>query len=254
VPFAAQRRLVSALELDQSEEIAMQTYADKMARIVESLCRSFRPNAVNLLCLHTHLEGAIKGSSERQIHLGDDWAALPGTLPADAHYIALGHLHRPQKVDAPSPAYYAGSPLQLDFGEAGEEKSFVVVNAAAGPKPAQISRVPYIGGKPLLVVRATLSEIENRAEELRAAGWLRVLVPLEAPDPDINLKVRSLLPNAVSVDAEHPQSRERQTTISRDQATPSEMFRQYFLERYGYETTREMMSAFEALQEEVVKD
>ncbi len=202
VPFAAQRRLVSAAELAEGEETAMQTYAEKMARIVNGLCSHFRSNTVNLLCLHTHLDGATVAASdisERKVHLGDEWAAMPGTLPFTAHYIA-GHIHKPQRIAAPSPAYYACSPLQLDFGEAAEEKSFVVVGATPGPTPARIATVPYKGGRQLMKIRATLQQLESRAEELRHAGWLKVIVPLDMPDSDINRKVRMLLPGTVKRD------------------------------------------------------
>ena len=254
VPFAAQRRLVSALQLAEGEDLAMHTYADKMAKIVESLCRSFRSDAVNLLCLHTHLEGAIKGSSERQVHLGDDWAALPGTLPSNAHYIALGHIHRPQKIDAPSPAYYAGSPLQMDFGEAGDEKSFLLIDAKPGPKPARVSTIPYAGGKPLLKVRARIDEIEDRAEDLRNSGWLRVVVQLDKTDPDMNRRVRGLLPNAVSVDAEVPREQGTEGNLLSETTAPSDVFRQYYREAHGKPASDELIAAFDALREQIEKE
>lgn len=250
VPFAAQRRLVSALELAAGDDISMQTYADKMAAIVKLLCRSFRSEAVNLLCLHTHLEGAIKSGSERQVHLGDDWAALPATLPSDAHYIALGHIHKPQRITAPSPAYYAGSPLQLDFGEAGEDKFFNVIEAKPGPWPAKISQVAYSGAKGLMKCTGTLQEIEAQAPELRESGWLRVVVKLNAPDPDINRRIRNLLPNAISVDSESPREHGSDAVSVFDASSPADIFRQYFLQEHGTEPGTSLIAAFNQLRHE----
>jgi exonuclease SbcD len=221
-----------------------------MRQIVEHLGRSFRTDAVNLLCLHTHVEGAIKGTSERQVHLGDDWAALPSTFPSNAHYIALGHIHRPQKINAPSPAYYAGSPLQMDFGEAGEEKSFLVVEAAAGPRPAQISVVPYVGGTPLKEVRGVLKELAEQAADLRDDGWLRVTVDLDDHDPDINRRVRELLPNAVSVDAIVKKSATPAATIA-ETSLPADAFRQYYRETHGEDASDALIDAFIELREVV---
>jgi len=254
IPFAAQRRLVSALELAEGDDVAMKTYADKMGEIIKLLCRSFRPDTVNLLCLHTHLEGAIKAGSERQVHLGEDWAALPANLPANAHYIALGHIHRPQRVDAPSPAYYAGSPLQLDFGEAGEEKGFRVIQVKPGPRPAKISDIPYVGAKPLLHVFGTLAEIEFRAPELRDAGWLKVVVKLDKADPDINRRIRGLLPNAVSVDSEVPRESPGERQRSSDNASPQELFQQYFREAHGKTAPDELVELFNSLRAEIEED
>ena len=252
IPFAPQRTLVSALELVDNDTAPMQTYAEKLSRIAEVLSQSFRGDAVNLLCAHTHLDGAAWGGSERKVHLGDDWAATPQSLPATAHYIALGHIHKPQKVSAPSPAYYAGSPLQMDFGEAGEEKSFVLLEARAG-QPAKIERVPYEGGTPLADLTLTFDEIQSREAELGKLGWLRVTVPLEHPDPELNRKVRALLPNAVSIDAQLPTSDDDQEleVLSLDDHAPREVFTGYFEREEGRPPRDELLALFEEIREKV---
>ncbi|MBL8234502.1 MAG: exonuclease SbcCD subunit D, partial [Bryobacterales bacterium] len=249
VPFASQRRLVSALDVADGDDVAMKKYADQMTRIVRSLCGSFRNDAVNLLCLHTHLEGAIKGTSERQVHLGEDWAALPATLPPNAHYIALGHIHKPQTIPAPSPAYYAGSPLQLDFGEAGIEKSFVVIEAQPGPRPAKIARVAYVGGKPLRRFAGTLQELEQKAEELKQDGWLRVIVKVDKRDPDVNRRVRKLLPNAVSVDVEAPA-----LSSDAEPASSDDSYAEFHRQRHGKAPSAELLAAFDQLRAEAEKE
>ena len=104
---------------------------------------------------HTHLDGAAFGTSERTVHLGEEWAATPQAMPASASYVALGHIHQPQRIDAaPAPTDYAGSPLQLDFGEAGQRKSFLVIEAKPG-RPVKVDAIPYEGGQPLLDLKLT---------------------------------------------------------------------------------------------------
>jgi exonuclease SbcD len=238
---------VSALEMADSDTQAAQSYADRMRGIIDLLASRFEDNAVNLLCAHTHLEGAAFSGSERTVHIGDEWAATPQALPHHAHYIALGHIHKPQKVAAPSPARYAGSPLQMDFGEAGEEKSFVLVEAQAG-RPAHIETIGYRAGRRLSHVEATLDELEARVDELKAAGWLRVLVPLESPDPDINRKVRTLLLNAVVVDVRLPEGDvEEVPSISVADHTPNELFRDYYRRRHGQEAEAGLLALFDEL-------
>ncbi|HEV7514673.1 MAG TPA: exonuclease SbcCD subunit D [Thermoanaerobaculia bacterium] len=213
LPFASPGAWVSALDLAGEEASARVKYARMFERAVEDLCGAFRPDAVNLLMAHTHVEGALFGESERRVHIGEDWAASPEALPKKASYIALGHIHKPQKIEGLVPAYYAGSLLQMDFGEAGEEKTFIVVTAspakpAKPAKPADIEHVPYEGGLPLVDLRASLAELEETADRYRT-GWLRVTVPLTSKDPDLNRKVRALLPNALVVRAELPEAEER---------------------------------------------
>jgi DNA repair protein SbcD/Mre11 len=203
LPFASPGVWVSALDIAGEEESARRKYAHMFELAVRDLCGAFRRDAVNLLMAHTHLEGSLFGESERRVHIAEDWAASPQALPSAASYVALGHLHKPQKVDVRVPAYYAGSLIQLDFGEAGEQKTFNVVTASPG-KRGKVEQVPYEGGLPLVDLRATLAELETSADRYRK-GWLRVTVPLTAKDPDLNRKVRELLPNALVVRAELPE-------------------------------------------------
>lgn len=247
IPFAAPRTLVSALELASDDTVAMQGYADRLRQVIECCTRRFRAGAVNLLCLHTHLDGAAFTGSERRVHLGDDWAAAPQGLPPNAHYVALGHIHKPQSVTAPSPAEYAGSPLQLDFGEAGEAKSFVRVDAVAG-QPAQIRRVPYRGGRALAVVRGTLEELTARRGELAAAAWLKVVARLAAPDPELSRKVHALLDNVVSVDFECPAvDHDTASGPTLRDAAPVDVYRAWFERTHGRAPGDAIVQAFNQL-------
>jgi exonuclease SbcD len=251
VPFAAPRVFVSALELADDDAGARQRYAEGLRLMVADVCTGFGSDAVNLLMLHTHLEGALFSGSERRVHLGDEWAGTPQALPSDAHYIALGHIHKPQRLEsAPAPALYAGSPLQLDFGEAGEEKSFVVIEARPR-QPAQVARVPYQGTRPLARLRHTLGEIERDAERLAASGWLHVTVPLSVGDPDLAAKVRRLLPNAVRIEPELPSLAAADPGAARPArgTPPVELFAAYHQRKHGRPPEPALLDAFEHLRQ-----
>lgn len=243
LPFAPTRMLVSALERQDDDTVAHQRYADGVRGLVAHLCGAFRDDAVNLLLAHTHLDGAEISNSERPVHIGEQWAAPPQALPSDAHYIALGHIHRPQEVaEAPSPARYAGSPLQLDFGEEGEAKSFVVVEAAPG-LPATVTRVPYEGARRLATWEGTLEELEAQAEALRATGdHLRVRLLLEAPRSDLSARVREQVPNAVIIRARFPDTQES-AEVTRPEA-PRPLFETYWTQ-LGKHSSEALMTAFD---------
>lgn len=248
LPFASPGAWVSALDLAGEEASARSKYARMFERAVQDLCGAFQPDAVNLLMAHTHIEGAVFGESERRVHIGEDWAALPESLPSTASYVALGHIHRPQKIDVPVPAYYAGSLLQMDFGEAGEEKSFVVVTASPG-KTATVEHIPYEGGLPLVDLRATLAELEETADQYRT-GWLRVTVPLTEKDPDLNRKVRELLPNALVVRAELPEVEEPPEIRLEPGISPVGHYRAYHLRVHQQEADWAVLETFQNLYDQ----
>jgi exonuclease SbcD len=251
VPFAKPSDLVSASQMAEGDTQAHQRYAEGMRGMIGHLTARFRFDAVNLLLAHTHLDAAVLAGSERRVHLGEEWAATAQVLPSTAHYVGLGHIHRPQRIEAaPSPTCYAGSPLQLDFGEIGEQKTFVVITAEPG-RPARIEHVPYDGGKSLHDIRNTLPELEQQAERLRALGWLRVTVPLDAPDIDLNRKVRQLLGSAaVSVDYELPERPDRALVPRRAGVGPAGLFSLYRQAAYGAAPEAALSAAFNQLLRE----
>ena len=73
--------------------------------------------------------------SERQLTIGDLFAVAPQAIPPHRAVRRVGHVHRPQRVPGvAAPARYAGS-LQLDFGEAGQQKGLVLVDLEPGSRP-----------------------------------------------------------------------------------------------------------------------
>ena len=95
-----------------------------------------------------------------------------------------------------------------------------------------------------MLVRATLAELEAEAPRLRESGWLRVTVPLAARDPDINGKVRRLLPNAVSVGVELPEADAPSGTVSVKELRPTELYCAYHRAEHGAEPEGALVEAF----------
>ncbi len=248
LPFASPGSWVSALDIAGEETSARIKYARTFERAVQDLCSPFRRDAVNILMAHTHIQGAVFGESERRVHIAEDWAALAESLPTHASYIALGHIHRPQRIEVPAPTYYAGSLLQMDFGEAGEEKTFIVIDVSPG-QPATVEHIPYEGGLPLVDVRVTLDELEKTADEL-PKGWLRVTVPLTEKDPDLNRKVRELLPNALVVRAELPEPDEVPDVRLEPGLSPVGHYRAYHLRTHQQEADWAVLEAFQNLYDQ----
>lgn len=148
-PSEARLRTVLAPSLDEREQQA--AYALHVARVFDGLSRSFRPDAVNLAASHLFVTHGRETGSERPIQLGGACAVPASAFPAGAHYVALGHLHRPQEVpDAPAPTRYSGSPMACSFAEADHGKSVVLVEAEPG-KPARVQTLPLTKGRPLAV-------------------------------------------------------------------------------------------------------
>lgn len=253
VPFASVGRLVSAMDVTGAANVAPQKYADGMQRILEHLSSGFEPSAVRIIVAHTHLANAILAGSERKVHVGEEWAMTPQAIPDTAQYVALGHIHRHQRVEASAPTFYAGSPLQLDFGEVGEIKQFLLIEAAPH-LPVRVEAIPYEGAVPLADISGTLQALEHEAERYRSCGHLRVKVQLDQRDPDIARKVRQLLPNAVVVIADLPRNDEI-ADVERlaAGAAPRELYAMYHRKEHGRDADPRLLTAFDELRDVVVE-
>ena len=90
------------------------------------------PDLPMVLTAHASVEGATFGS-ERTVMLGSD-LILPASLVKDSRldYVALGHIHKPQDLNrgAQPPVIYPGSIERVDFGEAGDDRFFVIADVA----------------------------------------------------------------------------------------------------------------------------
>ena len=247
VPFAPVGRIVDALSLARDETLARQQYAAAIQRIFAHLAEGFRANAVNLVVAHSHVAGAVPSGSERPVTLGNDWAATAQSIPPSAQYVALGHIHRPQRVESAGPhTEYAGSPLQLDFGEAGDEKTFAVIEAVPG-RPPRVERVRYAGGKELKDWAGTLAELEHDADCLKAFGYVRLRVTLDTPLPDLNRRARQLLPNVVVVEAALPEAVVNRSTAPADAVAPADQFRAFYIRQHQREPREETTTLFNEL-------
>lgn len=244
VPFVPERRFASAAALFEAPESWYQSYAEGMGNVLAAMAAGFRPDRVNVLLAHLYASGAFLGGGEREVTIGADYAVSPGRLPAAATYIALGHIHRPQRVEgSPAPARYAGSVIQLDFGEREQRKSVAIVEARPG-KPARIREVPLTARKSLVDVRGTLDELAERAEGL-AGAHLRVFVKTDGPVPGIADRVRELLPGAVDVHLDYERTEDERPVQPVSSLIPREQFLAYYRSAHAADPDAGLMEAFD---------
>ncbi|MGH8896415.1 MAG: metallophosphoesterase family protein [Egibacteraceae bacterium] len=229
VPFCSQRHLIRAAQLmafDADEHAGR--YDSGVRHVVAQMTSAFAPDTVNLVCAHLLMAGGTLGGGEREAHTIFDYAVSAAAFPAAAHYVALGHLHRAQRIPAACPVHYSGSPLQLDFGETGDDKAVLLVEASPGT-PAEVRTVKLSAGRRLRTLRGTLDELEALAAQT-GDDHLRVVVRGQAR-AGLADAVRALFPDAVEVTVETPETEATQRRPVRLGRGPGELFAEYLAER-----------------------
>jgi exonuclease SbcD len=230
LPFVSQRGIVKADDLmgGQAADHSA-TYAQRLRRLVEHLTDGLDGgDAVNLLAAHAMVSDGKLGGGERQAHTIFQYELPGAAFPAGLHYVALGHLHRTQQVPAACPAWYAGSALQLDFGEEEDRKAVLVVEATPGA-PASVRQVPLSAGRRLRTLRGSLLELRAIAGDVGDA-WLRVEVD-EPAHAGLADEVREMFPNAVQVKARAVDAGPERERAARLGRSPDELFGEYLAEQ-----------------------
>jgi DNA repair protein SbcD/Mre11 len=230
VPFLSQRWVVRVDDLlaEGADAAAhAQQYAERMRRVVQSVTAGFGAGTINIVVAHCMVAGGALGGGERPAHTVFEYAVDPSAFPTSAHYVALGHLHRRQRVPGPCPIEYSGSPLQLDFGETQNEPSVTIVDAAVG-RPARVEAVALRRGRRLSTVVGTLVELRALAAEGSTGDDHLKVVVREKLRAGLADEVRSLFPTCVDVAVERADEwGERAATTSRRGRTPHQLFAQY---------------------------
>lgn len=237
LPFVHANRMVDAFE-DPAHWMA--SYADRVHLIEAALARGLASGFDNrrdvaVFAAHLHVGGAHFSGSERPIHISDTYASRLEHLPT-VSYAAFGHIHQPQALPGSVvTGRYAGSPIQLDFGEVGEQKSVVLVEAMPG-RPPHVEVVNLKHGRPLRRLEGTLDELRSVAPTVGEELCL-VTVHTETPAIALSEQILELLPEAVILQVHEVCAANRIEVLTKASSAADvepgfeEMFRDYLAEQ-----------------------
>ena len=251
LPWVSERHTFGARELMGLRGETHQIYADDMALLIEALCTPLDSSVCTAFAGHLFVSGASPGEAQRPLTIGRTYAVAPQALP-EVQYAALGHVHRPQPVPhASRPAYYSGSPLQLDFGEVTQKKSVNIVDLRPG-EPAEVRTEPITRGRRLREVSGTYDELAAQ-KDAHGDDWLLVKLHCRGPRPGLGDQVRELLPHALSVKPVYPRAETPMGVRRIRGLTPREQYAHYLREKEDAEPEEDDLNLFESLLDEVTK-
>ena len=183
VPYLRDRDIRSA-EAGESTE-------DKARKLVEGIHDHYAAAGAAAQALHErlgqeipiigmgHLFAAggetVEGDGVRELYVGSLAHVSGAVFPDCFDYVALGHLHVPQKVGGAEHIRYAGSPLPMGFGEAGQQKSLCLVEFEGRQPTVELLDVPTF--QPLQYLSGDWPTLENAIRALveeQTAAWLEI--------------------------------------------------------------------------------
>lgn len=226
------------------EEKTDESYADKLRRWIVRGEAGFSGNMPHILLSHLFVAGGKVSESERDIDLGGA-RAVPVSLFSAFDYVALGHLHKPQKLG--ENVRYSGSLLQYSFDEF-EKKQVILLHTQE--KSLEIEEIPLSSGRKL--VRLEEENAERAAALLKQypGAFIELTLRLSAPltsqetqllraanDGLVSLIVRTRAASSTPV-------------IKRSSLSSKQLFEEYYRCIYGEDPASDLTQAFLELLEE----
>ncbi|WP_120997029.1 exonuclease SbcCD subunit D C-terminal domain-containing protein [Stutzerimonas urumqiensis] len=225
-----------------------------------------KPGQALIAMSHAHMAGgAVSEDSERNIVIGHA-EALPASLfPEPIAYVALGHLHKPQRVAGDERIRYSGSPLPLSFAEVNYPHQVLRVDLD-GERLLAVEALPVPRAVDMLRVgRAPLVEVLAQLEALPAVGlfdealpWLEVRVQLESPLPDLRQQIERAiegkacrLVRIASEYAGRTGEQDGDVLLGLDRISPEALFTRAWQAEYGTLPDEQALSDFASLLQRI---
>ncbi|PJI33171.1 exonuclease SbcCD subunit D [Acinetobacter pseudolwoffii] len=231
--------------------------------IAEAKARK-QPHQALILMSHAHMQGGETSDSERPIIVGNEEALSTALFDEVIDYVALGHLHKPQKVGQPH-IRYSGSPIPLSFSEINYQHQVVEVRIDPEQSPKQrfqydVLKVPRT--VELFRIREKLEDLiaklqalpAGEIEQLSARHFLEIEYTTDAPPPvDLRQQIELALPTnryrllrisrIYQQQAEHTQG---DSKIDLAPPTPESLFLNIW-KKMGYEHDHSVQQDFQQL-------
>jgi DNA repair protein SbcD/Mre11 len=171
VPWVSRSGLMASMESSAANpEKVFSEIEIRLNETVQEMIESADASLPLILTAHASVQGASYGS-ERTVMLGAD-LVLPGSLVKDPRldYVALGHIHKPQDLNEGQqpPVIYPGSIERVDFGEAKDDKFFVIATLDHG-SDTKVDWRKLNNVRPFVDRYIKLENAENITESLKAA-------------------------------------------------------------------------------------
>jgi exonuclease SbcD len=188
-----------------------------LARVTTDLAtrRAIDPGLRAVLIAHLFAVGGAPSGSERDIRVGGVDGVPAGVFAATGlDYVALGHLHGPQRISVPNAerplARYSGSPLAYSFAEKQHVKSTTVVDLDT----LHTELVPAPVPRRLTELHGTLADL--LADREHTLDWVHVTVVDKSRPPGLMATIKEHFPYALHVSFEpaHTASRSRSLEIT----------------------------------------
>ena len=179
----------------------------------------------NILLSHQFVTGAMRSDSEEISVGGLDNVEVSAFETFD--YVALGHIHRPQKMGRET-VRYSGTPLKYSFSESQDKKSLSIIELKE-KENVEIKTIPLLPLRDMIKIKGTFMEVMNPMNfpALDSNAYLHITLTDELDIPEAFRRLNEVYPNLMQMEYDNTRTRQkRELQISMEVAkrNPAQMF------------------------------
>ena len=231
----------------------IESYNDALSCVLDHC--SPDPARRSVLVAHQFVAGAASCESEEPSVGGIDW--VDAALFDKFDYVALGHLHSPQKAGRDT-LRYCGTPLKYSFSEASQHKSVTFVELAEKGS-VTIAAEPLVPRHDLRELRGSYMELTDRRnyEGTALDDYLHITLTDEQDIPEALARLRVIYPNLMRLDYDNRRTQTRQeldAPAKAEQKTPLEHFADFYQLQNNQPLTYEQAAFCQQLIESIWKE
>ncbi|MFI3249465.1 MAG: exonuclease SbcCD subunit D [Eubacteriales bacterium] len=218
------------------QDITISSYTDAVSHAIKEM--KVNPERTNILVTHQFVTGGAVSDSEEHSVGGSD--NVDRHVFAEFDYVALGHLHAPQKVGE-AHTRYCGTPLKYSFSEVHHKKSVTVVEIG---ESIEIRTLPLIPLRDMIDVKGTYLEVTaiEFYEKLDQNAYFRVTLLDEDDVLDGVARLRKIYPNLMQLRYDNKRTRHKSAENGvelQSQTNPIELFESLYQDQNGSGLTEE---------------
>ena len=234
-----------AMVRDRLRDEGIHNHDESMGKLMDHVRRKLDNRCRNVLVAHAFVAGGVESESERPLSVGGS-SVVNTSHFQDFHYVALGHLHRPQRVGQDH-IRYSGSLMKYSFSEANHQKnlSMIEIDGTGGIRIEYAALSPK---KDLRCIEGNLEDILRGPQGGESKeDYLMVTLKDEGALLDPMGKLRKVYPNVLHI--ERPQFMGTKNLCGADtnyrKMSEMDLFSSFLYQMTEKEITEEQKKAFE---------
>ena len=195
VPFLRDKDLrqsMQASEMADKSSFISEAIKQHYDKLVEMTVEKFGHSAPIIAMGHLYMQGSITSDSEREIHIGNLEGLDSKIIHPEIDYMALGHIHKPQKIGNKNNIRYSGSPVFLDFSERNYDKMVIEIEIEAN-EIKSITSVAIPKSREILKFTGDLTSVKNMLMVYQNKYPLTAFIEIEIQENEFDvLKIQAM--------------------------------------------------------------